>query len=40
MSYEFEATDDLEVGAATCAGCGEVTSVDDMWPASPAGRSS
>jgi hypothetical protein len=27
MSYEFEATDDLEFGAATCAGCDEITSV-------------
>jgi hypothetical protein len=30
MSYEFEATDDLEFGAATCAGCDEITSVDDI----------
>jgi hypothetical protein len=30
MSYEFEATDDLEFGAATCAGCDEITNVDDI----------
>jgi len=30
MSHEFEATDDLEFGAATCAGCDEITSVDDI----------
>ena len=30
MSYEFEATGDLEFGAATCAGCDEITSVDDI----------